>query len=144
MAERLDYVTPGEPFKPSATTWNAFVDTARTVRQQRVIFGVPPLQASGDDNEQAQGRLTSALAPCDNALTGATTFTFARYVTDGSIDPQTDPVTMTEETSGDPPEAVETEGVNRSKLEAAVDGHVVCVKINGEWVPVLCFDICPE
>ena len=92
----------------------------------------------------AQGRLTSALTPCDNALTGATTFTFARYVTDGSIDPQTDPVTMTEETSGDPPEAVETDGVNRSKLEAAVDGHVVCVKINGEWVPVLAFDICPE
>ena len=92
----------------------------------------------------AQGRLTSALTPCDNALTGATTFTFARYVTDGSIDPQTDPVTMMEETSGDPPEAVETDGVNRSKLEAAVDGHVVCVKINGEWVPVLAFDICPE
>ena len=92
----------------------------------------------------AQGRLTSALTPCDNALTGATTFTFARYVTDSSIDPQTDPVTMMEETSGDPPEAVETDGVNRSKLEAAVDGHVVCVKINGEWVPVLCFDICPE
>ena len=92
----------------------------------------------------AQGRLTSALAPCDNALTGATTFTFARYVTDSSIDPQTDPVTMMEEMSGDPPEAVETDGVNRSKLEAAVDGHVVCVKINGEWVPVLAFDICPE
>ena len=92
----------------------------------------------------AQGRLTSALTPCDNALTGATTFTFARYVTDSSIDPQTDPVTMMEETSGDPPEAVETDGVNRSKLEAAVDGHVVCVKINGEWVPVLAFDICPE
>ena len=92
----------------------------------------------------AQGRLTSALTPCDNALTGATTFTFARYVTDSDIDPQTDPVTMTEEMSGDPPEAVETDGVNRSKLEAAVDGHVVCVKINGEWVPVLAFDICPE
>ena len=92
----------------------------------------------------AQGRLTSALTPCDNALTGATTFTFARYVTDSDIDPQTDPVTMMEEVSGDRPEAVETEGVNRSKLEAAVDGHVVCVKINGEWVPVLCFDICPE
>ena len=92
----------------------------------------------------AQGRLTSALTPCDNALTGATTFTFARYVTDSSIDPQTDPVTMMEEMSGDPPEAVETDGVNRSKLEAAVDGHVVCVKINGEWVPVLAFDICPE
>ena len=92
----------------------------------------------------AQGRLTSALTPCDNALTGATTFTFARYVTDSSIDPQTDPVTMMEEMSGDPPESVETDGVNRSKLEAAVDGHVVCVKINGEWVPVLAFDICPE
>ena len=92
----------------------------------------------------AQGRLTSALSPCDNALTGATTFTFARYVTDSDIDPQTDPVTMMEEMSGDPPEAVETDGVNRSKLEAAVDGHVVCVKINGEWVPVLAFDICPE
>ena len=92
----------------------------------------------------AQGRLTSALTPCNNALTGATTFTFARYVTDSEIDPQTDPVTMREETSGEPPEAVETDGVNRSKLEAAVDGHVVCVKINGEWVAVLAFDVCPE
>lgn len=93
----------------------------------------------------AQGRLTSALTPCDNALTGATTFTFARYVTDGSIDPQTDPVTMMEEVDdADPPVIVETDGVNRSKLEAAVDGHVVCVKISGEWVPVLAFDICPE
>jgi hypothetical protein len=51
---------------------------------------------------------------------------------------------MMEETSGEPPEAVETDGVNRSKLEAAVDGHVVCVKINGEWVPVLVFDQCSE
>ena len=51
---------------------------------------------------------------------------------------------MMEEVSGDPPEAVETDGVNRSKLEAAVDGHVVCVKINGEWVAVLAFDVCSE
>jgi len=93
----------------------------------------------------AQGRLTSALTACDNALTGATTFTFARYVTDSDIDPQTDPVTMKEEVdSEDPPAIVETDGVNRSPLEAAVDGHVVCVKINGEWVPVLVFDVCPE
>lgn len=93
----------------------------------------------------AQGRLTSALTPCDNALTGATAFTFARYVTDGSIDPQTDPVTMMEEVDdADPPVIVETDGVNRSKLEAAVDGHVVCVKINGEWVAVLAFDVCSE
>ena len=108
-----------------------------TGRRTRRVIG-------GGAGSAAQGRLTSALTPCDNALTGATTFTFARYVTDSEIDPQTDPVTMTEETSGEPPEAVETDGVNRSKLEAAVDGHVVCVKINGEWVPVLAFDICPE
>jgi hypothetical protein len=50
----------------------------------------------------AQGRLTSALTACDNALTGATKFTFAREVVDGDINPQTDPVTMTEEVSGDP------------------------------------------
>ena len=108
-----------------------------TGRRTRRVIG-------GGAGSAAQGRLTSALAPCDNALTGATTFTFARYVTDSSIDPQTDPVTMMEETSGEPPEAVETDGVNRSKLEAAVDGHVVCVKINGEWVPVLAFDQCSE
>ena len=108
-----------------------------TGRRTRRVIG-------GGAGSAAQGRLTSALTPCDNALTGATTFTFARYVTDSDIDPQTDPVTMMEEMSGDPPEAVETDGVNRSKLEAAVDGHVVCVKINGEWVPVLAFDICPE
>jgi hypothetical protein len=108
-----------------------------TGRRTRRVIG-------GGAGSAAQGRLTSALTPCDNALTGATTFTFARYVTDSSIDPQTDPVTMMEETSGEPPEAVETDGVNRSKLEAAVDGHVVCVKINGEWVPVLVFDQCSE
>ena len=108
-----------------------------TGRRTRRVIG-------GGAGSAAQGRLTSALTACDNALTGATTFTFARYVTDSEIDPQTDPVTMMEEMSGEPPEAVETDGVNRSKLEAAVDGHVVCVKINGEWVPVLAFDICPE
>lgn len=108
-----------------------------TGRRTRRVVG-------GGGGSAAQGRLTSALTACDNALTGATTFTFARYVTDSEIDPQTDPVTMVEEVSGDPPEAVETDGVNRSPLEAAVDGHVVCVKINGEWVPVLVFDVCPE
>lgn len=34
----LTHVVPGEPFKPAAGDWNAFVDTARTVRDQRVIF----------------------------------------------------------------------------------------------------------
>lgn len=93
----------------------------------------------------AQGRLTSALTACDNALTGATAFTFVRYVSNPDIDPQTDPVTMMEEVDDeDPPAIIETDGVNRSPLEASVDGHVVCVKINGEWVPVLAFDICPE
>lgn len=38
----------------------------------------------------AQGRLTSALLPCDNSLTGAKQFTFVRYVIDPSIDPQTE------------------------------------------------------
>jgi hypothetical protein len=109
-----------------------------TGRRTRRVIG-------GGAGSAAQGRLTSALTACDNALTGATTFTFARYVTDSDIDPQTDPVTMKEEVdSEDPPAIVETEGVNRSPLEAAVDGHVVCVKINGEWVPVLVFDVCPE
>ena len=109
-----------------------------TGRRTRRVIG-------GGGGSAAQGRLTSALTPCDNALTGATTFTFARYVTDSSIDPQTDPVTMMEEVDdADPPVIVETDGVNRSKLEAAVDGHVVCVKINGEWVPVLVTDVCSE
>jgi hypothetical protein len=93
----------------------------------------------------AQGRLTSALTACDNALTGATAFTFVRYVPNPDIDPQTDPVTMMEEVDdADPPVIIETDGVNRSPLEASVDGHVVCVKISGEWVPVLVFDVCPE
>lgn len=34
----LTHVVTGEPFKPAAGDWNAFVDTARTVRDQRVIF----------------------------------------------------------------------------------------------------------
>lgn len=100
---------------------------------------------SGGGGAAAQGRLTSALSACDNALTGATAFTFVRYVSNPDIDPQTDPATMMEEVDdADPPVIVETKGVNRSPLEASVDGHVVCVKINGEWVPVLVFDVCPE
>lgn len=41
----LTHVVPGEPFKPSASDWNTFVDTARTVQSRRVIFGpgqLPP------------------------------------------------------------------------------------------------------
>jgi hypothetical protein len=51
---------------------------------------------------------------------------------------------MEEVDDADPPVIVETDGVNRSPLEASVDGHVVCVTINGEWVPVLVFDQCSE
>ena len=107
-----------------------------TGRRTRRVIG-------GGGGSAAQGRLTSALTACDNALTGATTFTFVRYVPNPDIDPQTAPVTMMEEVDGDG-EPVETEGVNRSPLEASVDGHVVCVKIAGEWVPVLVFDQCSE
>lgn len=121
---------------------NLLSSMVRSAGGRRTVLYPPQAKVGGET--AAQGRLTSALTACDNALTGATTFTFARYVTDSDIDPQTDPVTMMEEVSGDPPEAVDTDGVNRSPLEAAVDGHVVCVKINGEWVPVLCFDQCSE
>lgn len=91
----------------------------------------------------AQGRLTTPLVASDNGLTAPTTFTFVRYVIDQSIDPQTDPVTMMEDVDDDD-EIVETTGVNRSPLEASVDGHVVCVRIAGEWVAVLAFDVCSE
>lgn len=38
----LSHVVTGEPFAPAAADWNAFVDTARTVRDQRVIFKPGP------------------------------------------------------------------------------------------------------
>ena len=38
----LTHVVPGEPFKPAAADWNTFVDTARLVRDQRVIFKPGP------------------------------------------------------------------------------------------------------
>lgn len=137
-------LTPGEPFEPSAKAWNRAQEAADVVFGRTTMTGIPPTNQFGGQTA-AQGRLTSALTPCDNALTGATKFTFARYVTDSSIDPQTDPVTMMEEVDdADPPVIVETDGVNRSPLEASAGGHVVCVKINGEWVPVLVFDQCSE
>ena len=124
LRETMEYVKSRADFAP---------------RRRTILYPSGGGKAGG---EGAQGRLLSALSPCDNALTGATTFTFARYVENTDIDPQTDPVTMMEEVDGDGI-AVETTGVNRSPLEADIDGHVVCVKINGEWTPVLCFDVCP-
>lgn len=43
MTDSLRSVTPGEPFRPSAESWNAFADAARTVRDQRSIFRPGPL-----------------------------------------------------------------------------------------------------
>lgn len=43
MAPPLRHANPGEPFRPDAVTWNAFVDTARTVRDNRRIFEPGPL-----------------------------------------------------------------------------------------------------
>jgi hypothetical protein len=140
--------TTGETFALTATdtTLRELRETIEYVksradsplRRRQVLY---PSSGGGKGGEGAQGRLLSAITPCDNALTGATTFTFAKYVENTDVDPQTDPITMMEEVDSESV-AVETTGVNRSPLEADIDGHVVCVKINGEWVPVLCFDQC--
>lgn len=48
MSQPLTHVTSGEPFRPAAAEWNAFVDTARTVRDQRQLWSQPPLLPPGE------------------------------------------------------------------------------------------------
>jgi hypothetical protein len=137
----------GDSFGPVEDEWFIGPSGSGFSAQGPLASGSDPLMTlfyrggGGKGGEGAQGRLLSGITPCDNALTGATTFTFAKYV-EADIDPQTDPLTLMEEVD-DSSVAVVTTGVNRSPLEADIDGHVVCVKINDEWVPVLVFDVCP-
>tara|TARA_R110000868_G_C10486818_1_gene729821 strand:- start:31 stop:414 length:384 start_codon:yes stop_codon:yes gene_type:complete len=89
--------------------------------------------AGGGGGGSAMGRLTSAITPADDSLTG-TTFTFRKFIVD---DGTTKPKTLKEDTD-------DTDGVNRSTLLTAnVDGFVIVSKIHGEWIPVYCEDICP-
>lgn len=144
----LTAMTAGDELGPVADEW--FIGSAGSgfVAQGDLLPDSDPPRAQfyrsgGGGGGATQGRLLSAISPASNGLTGATTFTFARYVRDPDIDPQTDPVTMKEEDDGaDPPEAVETEGVNRAHITGAIDDHVVCVRISGEWVPVLVAGTC--
>jgi len=93
----------------------------------------PNAGASGGGGNFIEGRLTSAISPASNSLTGATTFTFRRFtVLDGSVEPK-----ILQEEPDD-----ET-GVNRdTTLEADVDAYVHCKKINGEWRPSPVSDVC--
>lgn len=102
-------------------------------------------QGGGGGGGAVEGRLLTAITPASNSLSGATTFTFAKYVKDAD-NPQTTPATLKEELiSGSTTTPNPTTGVNRStQLSAGVDGYVVCVKVNGEWRPVWCEDVCPE
>lgn len=96
------------------------------------------MQMSGGGGSAAEGRLLTAITPATDSLDGATRFTFRRFKTDKTIDPQTDPVTLVEDSQ-------DTDGINRStKLSANEGGYVVCVKTNGEWRPVWCEDECAD
>ena len=144
MTQPLDFVQPGQPFKPSAASWNAFVDTARTVRARRTITGVPDGQWDSGGNEALIGRLITAISPASNSLTGATEFKVALWVPDPDIDPQTVPKTLMEEVDDDFV-LIETYCVNRStKLSANSGGMVILNRINGELIPCWVEDICPD
>lgn len=93
------------------------------------------MQLSGGGGNFIEGRLTSAMTPASNSLTGATTFTFRRYVVlDGSVTPK-----ILEERDED-----ET-GVNRdTTLSADVDAYIHCKRIQGEWRPSPVSDVCVE
>jgi len=138
----LPHVTAGQPFRPRASEWNTLLDSARTTGSGRVVVGQPP-STMLTGGSSAQGRCEAGFAKADNALTGVA-FTFIRFVVDGAIDPPTTPKTLMEEVDADNV-VVETEAVNRSTtLDAGPDSYVVCVKVNGEWNPVLVSESCPD
>lgn len=91
----------------------------------------------------AQGRLLSPMDAATNSLTGATSFTFVRFITDTSVSPNTSPKVLVEETDNNG--AIKpTNGFNRSKLVANEGAYAILAKINGEWNPVTICDVCPE
>ena len=96
---------------------------------QRILV----MQMAGGGGNFIEGRLTSAMTPASNSLTGATTFTFRRFVVlDGSVTPK-----ILEERDED-----ET-GVNRdTTLSADVDAYCHFKRIQGEWRPSPVSDIC--
>ena len=98
---------------------------------QRILV----MQLSGGGGGAAIGELTSAITPASNSMTGATTFTFKKYIIEnGSTKPK-----LLKEDSKD------TDGVNRStRLSADTGGLVIVNKINGEWVAIRAEDKCPE
>lgn len=100
------------------------------------------VKLSDGGGKLAQGRLLSPMDPATNSLTGATAFSFVRFVTGTPVAPQ-NIKNLVEETDSNG--AIKpTNGVNRSKLVANEDAYVILAKINGEWNPVLICDVCPE
>ncbi len=93
------------------------------------------MQLAGGGNF-VEGRLTTAMTPASNSLTGATTFKFKRFVVlDGSVTPK-----ILKEKEGE-----DETGVNRdTTLAAGVDAYVHLKKINGEWRPSPVSDVCAE
>lgn len=89
----------------------------------------------------AIGRATTAIAAASSNLTGVG-LEFVRFVPDPSIDPQTDPLTLMEETDANG-DIVKTKGVNRStKITANVDAFVKFIRVNGEWDLFSAEDVC--
>ena len=84
-----------------------------------------PVAGSGDSG-LAEGRLTTALDPATNSLTGGSTFSFRQYIDSGSDEI---PKVLINDMTLD--------GVNRSTtLEADAGVYIICGKINGEWRPI--------
>jgi len=82
--------------------------------------------AGSADSGIVEGRLTNAINPASNSLTGGTTFAFIQYIDSG-----TDVI---------PRVLIDDEvlfGVNRSTTLASEAGvYVICAKINDEWRPI--------
>ena len=127
----LSHVVTGEPFAPAAADWNAFVDTARTVRDARLISQPGPLQSIPDVT--AEGRMLTTLYPAVEGLRCATKATFVRWLPD---DMSSSPYKLKEEVD-DSNTPIATDIVNRDTgLTIAADKYVIANWINGEWRPV--------
>jgi len=139
----------GDVYGPVEGQWYIGPDGNGFVAQGEALADSDPLRCQfyrggGGDGNFVEGRLLTAITPATNSLTGATTFSFVKFVIDNSIDPQTDPLTLKEQVNASD-EIVETTGVNRSTtLSASPDAYVHCKKINREWRPSPVEDICSE
>jgi len=95
---------------------------------------VAVLGLSGSGSTVAMGRATTGISAASNSLTGATTFSWKRFV---NLDAGVTPHTQQEE-------AEATAGVNRAPLiSAGIDSVVIMSFTEGEWLLIGLQEACP-